>query len=153
MSTGLIDIMKRASMEAQDSQQPCDLRFGTVTSVKPLKVQITNQFILPESLLIVPQHLTDYEVEVTIPKWETLEDEGHTHSYSGSTQSASGGSGESSFASHSHGLSITTKKDGKHIHVIDCKNKMTVHNALKVGDHVALIRKTGGQSYYILDRI
>lgn len=116
MSTGLIDIMKRASMEAQDSQQPCDLRFGTITSVKPLKVQITNQFILPESLLIVPQHLTDYEVDVTIPNWKTSQYEGHTHAVEG-------------------------------------KNKMTVHNSLKVGDQVALIRKTGGQSYYILDRI
>lgn len=132
MSTGLIDIMKRASMEAQDSQQPCDLRFGTVTSIKPLKVQITNQFILPESLLIIPQHLTDYDVEVTIPDWKTSQHDGHTHNCSESG---------------------TTTSGGTHTHIIEGKNKMTVHNALKVGDHVALIRKTGGQSYYILDRI
>lgn len=116
MSTGLIDIMKRAAINAEDSRQPCDLRFGTVTSIKPLKVQITNQFILPESLLIVPQHLTDYEVDVTIPSW-------------------------------------TTSQNSNHAHIVNGKNKMTIHNALKVGDHVALIRKTGGQSYYILDRI
>lgn len=116
MSTGLIGIVKRAALDAEDSRQPCDLRFGTVTSVKPLKIQITNQFILPESLLIVPQHLTDHEVEVTIPNWKTSQSDGHTHSIEG-------------------------------------KNKMTVHGALKVGNQVALIRKTGGQSYYILDRI
>lgn len=30
---------------------------------------------------------------------------------------------------------------------------VTINNALKVGDKVALLRKQGGQSYFILDRI
>ena len=34
-----------------------------------------------------------------------------------------------------------------------CKNQELLEKKLKVGDKVALIRKTGGQSYYILDRI
>lgn len=124
MASGLVDIMKRAAMDAVDNNQMCDLRFGTVSSVSPLKVQITNQFVIPESLLIVPRHLTDYTVDVTI-SW--------------TTEAESGGSGDSAFASHTH--DITGKKT------------MLVHDALKVGDKVALIRKTGGQSYYILDRI
>jgi hypothetical protein len=33
------------------------------------------------------------------------------------------------------------------------KKTMIVHNALKVGDKVALLRKQGGQSYFILDKI
>ena len=66
MSTGLIDIMKRAAMEANENSKPCDLRYGTVISENPLSIQITSQFILPESILIVPEHLTDYEVETTI---------------------------------------------------------------------------------------
>lgn len=124
MATGLIEIMKRASLDAMDNAQICDLRFGTVVSANPLKIQVTNQFIIPRALLIVPEHLTDYDVEVTID-W--------------STSSESGGSGESSFSSHRH--TLTGKKT------------MTVHNALKVGDKVALLRKQGGQSYFILDRI
>ena len=102
MASGLIDIMKRASMDAMDNKQMCDLRFGTVTSVTPLKVQITNQFTIPEKLLIVPRHLTNYKVEMLI--------------------------------------------DG-------VSRSVEVKNALVSGDKVALIRKTGGQSYYILDRI
>jgi len=66
MSTGLIDIMKRAAIDANESNKPADLRFGTVTSVNPLKIQVTNQFILPKSVLIIPEHLTDYEIEVTV---------------------------------------------------------------------------------------
>lgn len=116
MATGLIDIMKRAAMEAEDSRQPCDLRFGTVASVKPLKVKITNQFILPESLLIVPEHLTDHEVKVSLKSWGTSSSDSHSHTISG-------------------------------------ENTLTIHNALKIGDKVALLRKTGGQSYFILDRV
>jgi hypothetical protein len=35
----------------------------------------------------------------------------------------------------------------------DKEYEMRVNNALKLGDRVALLRKQGGQSYFILDRI
>lgn len=124
MTTGLIDIMKRAAKDMYDNEQPTDLRFGTVVSEKPLKIQVTNLFTIPQSMLVVPKHLTDYEVEVTA-NW--------------TTENKSGGSGDSAFASHYHEL--------------EGKKKLKVHNALKNGDKVALIRKHGGQSFYILDRI
>ena len=125
MATGLIDIMKRAAMDANDNSKPTDLRYGTVVSASPLKVQITNQFVIPESMLVVPEHLTDYEVNVTV-EWETENKSG-------------GGEEATAFASHNH--AITGKK------------KMKVHNALESGDKIALIRQQGGQSYFILDRI
>lgn len=133
MSTGLLDIMKRASMDAMDNAQVCDLRYGKVVSIDPLKVQITNLFTIPESLLVVPEHLKDHEVEVTID-WNT---NNNTHSHDISDTYTGGGSASSN--THKHG--VTGKK------------KMTIHGALKVNDKVALIRKTGGQSYFILDRI
>lgn len=124
MASGLLEVMKLASQQANEAGQPTDLRIGTVTSIKPLKVQVSTQFTLPASLLIVPQHLTKYTVDVTVD-WDT--------------QSKSGGSGESAFSSHSHEINGT--------------KKMTIDNSLKVGDKVALLRKQGGQSYLILDRI
>ena len=124
MSSGLIQIMKEASLSAMANEQLCDLRYGKVISTSPLKVQVTQQFILPESLLVVPQSLTDYEIDVSVD-W--------------TTGSRSGGSGEASFASHTHAVSGN--------------KKLKIHNALKIGDKVALIRKQGGQSYLILDRI
>lgn len=108
MSTGLLNIIKRASLDAVDNAKMCDLRYGKVVGVSPLKVQITNQFTLPSSLLTVPQHLTDYSVSVNISDEENAE-------------------GEPKY--------------------------MVVHNALKIGDKVALLRSQGGQSYFILDRI
>lgn len=65
MSTGLIKAVKQAAIEAVENGQPCDWRTGVVTSVDPLKVQITPQFILPESVLVVPKHLTDEEITLT----------------------------------------------------------------------------------------
>lgn len=108
MSTGLIEIMKRASLDAMGNAQLCDLRYGTVVSTSPLKVQITNVMTIPSSLLVVPQHLTNYNVDCTI---STTNDEQTS------------------------------------------KSTVTFHNALKIGDKVALLRKQGGQSYFILDRI
>ena len=117
MASGLIDIMKRASIDAMDNAQMCDVRYGTVTGTSPLKVSVTNQFVIPESLLVVPKHLTNYSVSVSM-NW-------------GTSQGAD--------VDHSHSVSGT--------------KTMTIHNALKVGDKVALLRKQGGQSYYILDRV
>lgn len=57
MSSGLIEIIKRASLDAMDNAQMCDLRYGKVISTSPLKVQITSQFVIPSSLLVVPKRL------------------------------------------------------------------------------------------------
>lgn len=66
MSTGLIDIMKRASLAAVESGKPCDLRYGKVLSTSPLKIQVTNQFVLTDAMLIVPKHLTNYSVDIEV---------------------------------------------------------------------------------------
>ena len=124
MATGLIEIVKRAAMDAVENAQMCDLRYGKVVSTNPLRVQVTNQFTIPQALLIVPEHLTNHTVNVTV-NWDT--------------GNASGGSGDSSFASHGHAVSGA--------------KTMTINGALKVGDKVVLLRQQGGQSYFILDRI
>ena len=137
MSTGLIDVMKRASMDAVDNAQMCDLRYGTVISTSPLKVQVTNLLTIPSSALVVPEHLTDHKVPVTID-WDT-EEHTYTHTHSISDTYSGGGSA----GDHTH----------THQHNISGKKYMTIHSGLKNGDKVALLRKQGGQSYYILGRI
>lgn len=119
MASGLVDVMKRASIDAMENAQMTDLRYGKVTSEKPLKVYVTNLFTIPESMLVVPEHLTDYEIEITTDGygWVTEEEQSHKHD-------------------------IKQKK-----------RKLKIHGALKVGDKVALLRKQGGQSYFILDRL
>ena len=131
MSTGLIDIMKRAATDANEASNPCDLRYGTVVSVSPLSVQVSHHLIIPESLLLVPQMLTDFEVSVSF-NWETEEIGNHTHTCEGNP----------------------TSESGKHLHDLlsDGDKKMIIHNGLCVGDRVVMIRQKGGQKYVILDR-
>ena len=129
MSSGLIDIMKRSALDAVEAGKPCDLRYGTVISEKPLQVRVTNQFIIPESILIVPEYLTDYEIEVTV-----------SQDYDWATQNRSGGAGDPAFASHNHDIYFNRKK-------------IKIHGALKVGDKVAMIRQAGGQHFFIIDRL
>lgn len=152
MSTGIIEIVKQAAKDVMENSQMCDLRFGTVVSTSPLKVQVTNQFTIPSSLLIVPEHLTNHTVSVSID-WGTSYNGEHNHEVSGSTTPTSGGSGEGKYDSHSHTFTDTSSDGGYHNHSISGTRQMTINNALKVGDKVALLRKQGGQSYFILDRI
>lgn len=64
MASGIIDIIKRASIDAEDASKPCDLRYGTVATTSPLSIRVASNFVLPSSLLIVPKHLTDYHVTI-----------------------------------------------------------------------------------------
>ena len=139
MSTGLLNIIKVASMDAVDNAQLCDIRYGTVSSTSPLKVKITNQLIIPQSLLVVPHHLTNYSVECTMSQSE--------ESISGETEKSDGLKNEDKLLSeHTHKFTISTGGG-------ESKQTIIINNALKVGDRVALLRQRGGQSYFILDRI
>ena len=154
MSTKMVDIIKRASMEAMYAEKPCDLRYGEIISTSPLKVKVSAQFIIPEGMLVVPQHLTDYTVSVSMD-WSTESVGAHTHNYSGVTESTSGGSSYAQFESHNHSYSGTTESANSHAHkLVSSESKiLKIHGRLNVGDKVALIRQHGGQTYYILDRI
>lgn len=146
MASDLIRIIKQASLDAFNNSKPSDLRFGTVASVAPLSVRVTNEFIIPESMLIVPEHLTDREVEVTLEReylWET-----HIK------QGISGGYDDIKILDNYSENEDDYERDViNHNHEIFGTRKIKIHNGLKSGDKVALLRKQGGQSYFILDRI
>ena len=107
MSTGLIDIIKRAAIDVMDNSQMADIRLGEVVNVSPISVKLTHQLTIPSSILVVPEHLTNHNVKITIPNDDGTEE----------------------------------------------SKEITMHNALEIGDKVALLRKQGGQLYFILDRI
>lgn len=124
MSSGLVGVIKQIAMDAVDNSKIPDLRFGTVISDSPLKVQVTNQFIIPSSMLIVPQNLTDHELDVTID------------------------------ASYGWGTENEIVDGQPHKHQLNIgEQKLKIHNRLKTGDKVVMLRKQGGQSYFILDRL
>ena len=117
-------VIKKAAKEAVDAGQPSDFCFGKVTSTSPLKILVEQKMTLGAAQLILTRNVTDYRTKVTVD-W--------------STETKSGGSGESSFASHNHPI-VGTKT-------------LTIHNALQIGDEVILLKKRGGQKYLVLDRV
>lgn len=123
-ATDMVRAIKRAAKDAIEASQPCDFCYGKVTSISPLKIMVEQKMTLGELQLLVPEYLTDFKTKVTID-W--------------TTGTKSGGSGDSSFASHSH--SVSGKKD------------ITIHNGLAVGDEVILLKQKGGQKYLVLDRM
>lgn len=100
---------------------------GTVVSTGPLRIQMVNdeKLIIGPNITIVPWQLTDYQTEMTPLEWET--------------ETASGGSGDSAYASHAH--------------VITGRKKVIIHNALKVGDKVHVLSFNNGKQYFVLDRV
>ena len=116
--------IKKAAKEAVEASQPCDFCFGKVTSASPLKILVEQKMTLGVAQLVLTRNVTDFKTKVTID-W--------------TTGTKSGGSGDSSFASHSH--SVSGKKD------------ITIHNGLAVGDEVILLKQKGGQKYLVLDRV
>lgn len=82
------------------------------------------------------------------------EEDPHTHTYNGSTNNA-GGSLE---LSHGHSYSGASESVGGsleliHTHAYKGRKKFTVHNALKTGERVILMRVQGGNQYVVLDRM
>lgn len=124
-STDLVRLMKQAAMEAVKTSQPSNIVFGTVTSASPLKIQISSKITLEKEMLMLTRNVTEFETDITTVNWFT--------------ENTSGGAGYALFESHKHEL-----KGKKHI---------IVHNQLKSGEKVVLIKEQGGQRYIVLDRV
>lgn len=123
-ANGLVEAMKRAALDAQESVKPVNIYFGEVTASAPLKIAIEQKMTLGEEQLILTRNVTDYKLEIEL-QWPTdtgvLEDE--------------------------------TRMEPLHFHHITGKNTLLVRNALEAGDEVILIRQQEGQKFIVVDRI
>ncbi len=120
----LNEVLKQLALETYVATQPSGIYFGTVISSSPLKISVDQKLTLTEKHLILTTLVQDFSVNMTVDH---------------KTENKSGGSGDSSFASHNHDYKGT--------------KSFRVHLALKVGEKVMLIRVQGGQKYIVLDRI
>ena len=81
----LVRAMQQMSVGASEASYPADVMSGTILSAKPLKVQVEQRFTISGDMLVVPEHLTDYEIKVTVEKSNTKEagEPQHQHEYGG----------------------------------------------------------------------
>lgn len=117
--TDLIKAIKKASVDAIESNKPVNVAFGKVTSESPLKIQVDQKIILTAAQLILTRNVTDFETKITVDNIDVYH---------------------------------TTKTPPPTKTWMDAQ-KVTVHNTLKVGEEVVLIRQQGGQKYIVIDRL
>lgn len=131
VGTHWLDYVKQAAVQAVKAGNPCDYTIGTVTSISPLKIKLSegDGLELPADFIHLSRNVTDYETTVTI-----------SDDYGWKTKDKGGGSGYSAYETHKHDISLS-------------KKKIKVHNALKKGEKVLMIRKSGGQDYIVIDRV
>ncbi|MCM3273653.1 DUF2577 domain-containing protein [Paenibacillus elgii] len=68
----LLDLVKRAALDAVEAQKPVGILFGKVTKKSPLEVFVDQRFTLTEDFLILPEQLTELKIDLK-----------HTHGGSG----------------------------------------------------------------------
>lgn len=129
----IVELVKQAALEAMEASKPAAILYGKVLSVTPLKIQIDQKTIYTNKMLVLTRNVTDYEIDITV-SWTT------------------------EFISHNHPVHDTYTGGGSsdnisHDHPITGRKKIKIHNALKTGDIVVLVRQQGGKKFLVVDRL
>ena len=128
----LVKAMKKAARDEREASKPVNVFFGEVQAVSPLKINVEQKMVLGEAQLVLTRNVTDHMVTVTV-QWNTESHEvRHKHT---------GDEGDTGYT------------EVPHSHEIEGGKTLLIHNALKVGDEVILIRQQGGQKFVVIDRI
>lgn len=61
-----LKLIKQAAVEAIEAGNPASICYGQVTSSSPLKILVDQKMTLTSAQLVVPQHLTDYEINLKL---------------------------------------------------------------------------------------
>lgn len=123
-ASGLVEAIKKAAVEAVGAGKPVNVYFGKVVSEMPLKINVEQKMELGEQQLILTRNVTEYATTISV-NWET--------------ENGGGDTGETA--------------DGQHRHHIMGQKQAIIHNALKSGDEVIIIRQQEGQKFIVVDRI
>ena len=62
-ASNLVQLLKQISKEEREASKPCDVVIGTVNSVAPLKISISQKMYLTEEFLIRTSYFAQLEIE------------------------------------------------------------------------------------------
>lgn len=129
----MVQLVKKAAVEAVEAAKPVQFLFGQVISASPLKIQVDQKSIYTEKMLVLTRSVTDFEIDISISAQSVVISHGHpiTDTYTG------GG----------------TAHEINHNHPVKGRKKIKVHNALAVDDWVVMARIQKGKKYVVWDRI
>lgn len=60
----LLEMIKQAGLDAIEASNPLQILYGEVKKSDPLEVNVDQRFTLTSDFLIVPEHLTRYELDL-----------------------------------------------------------------------------------------
>jgi len=129
----LVEIMKKAAIEAVKASSPSDIVFGRVVGISPLRINIEQRLTLEASHLILTSLVQDFEVDMTVDHF--TENDAFLNT------------------SHSHPNAGSNSFNSMHKHAYKGRKKFLVHLGLTIGESVMLIQAQGGQKYIVLDRV
>lgn len=78
----MLNIIKKAAMEALEASKPTAVIEGKVVSVSPLKINVSQMQTLDSTFLVLCEAVKDHEIEVTVD-WNTETTDSHKHSITG----------------------------------------------------------------------
>lgn len=73
----MVELVKRAAVEAVEAGKPVSFLFGQVISVSPLKIQVDQKATYTGKMLVLTRNVTDFEVDISVSSND--EDETYTH--------------------------------------------------------------------------
>lgn len=126
--SNLVEVIKKAALEAVQASNPTSLVVGVVESVEPLVITVEQRLTLDKDFLILTNQVKEHYVDISL-------------SYSTSSES------------HSHSCPDGSTSTNTHKHKNNGRKKMLMHYGLKKGEEVLLLKVQGGQKYIVLDRI
>ena len=128
-----LKIVQDIAAKVYNNSEPSDIEFGTVESIEPLVIRISEMITLTENQLILTNLVKDFEVDIEVSHRTVNDDILNTlHDHPGVPQN--------SFDSH-------------HYHDYKGRKKIKIYMGLKVGEGVILLKKQGGQRRLVIDRI
>ncbi|MDP4152589.1 MAG: DUF2577 domain-containing protein [Bacillota bacterium] len=66
----MVQLIKKAAVEAVDNSMPAGVFFGEVTSTAPLKINVEQKMTLTENNLVLTSMVSDFDVKMTVNQIE-----------------------------------------------------------------------------------
>ena len=165
-----IQTIKEIALNAVEESNPTTILYGEVIGVSPLKIKIDQKLILTKEFLVLTNNVCDHDVYMTVEHQteSAILDATHTHDTTSNFDGSIDVKIENDVKPDSTKVKSTatstmngnvdvivqqTNISAEHTHNYVGKKKFVVHNGLKQGEKVILLRFQGGQKFLVLDRV
>lgn len=170
MAENMNEIIKQIALAAYEESKPVAVVYGEVAGIDPLEITIDQKLKLTEDFLILTNAVRDHDVYMTVDHTTDMAymNADHTHSATSEFEGDVSTTIKNKVEPTSTKVESTaeTKMNGSvetnvqqvqiplnHSHGYTGKKKFHIHNGLKKGENVILLRFQNGQRFLVLDRV